>query len=139
MNFLIALCLTLAAPLLLLPIEQLFPYSYILEEVFKMGIIFFLFLPERKGQRSFTTFFKIIVLGLVFTVSESVLYIFNFFQLGDFSLLGSRLLWTGILHCLTFGLIYVGGRSSKLGLLIGFLLACLIHAFFNEWLVTHVL
>jgi hypothetical protein len=131
MKYIVALVITLAAPLLLLPVEQLFPRSYVLEEVFKAILIWYLLKSNELQSRS--AWLQVGLLGFTFTFSESMLYLVNFLSLGDFSMLLFRLLFTGLLHIATFFVLFGFAKKSKYGLAVGFLLNVGIHFWFNEW------
>ncbi len=137
MNYALALILTMAAPLVLLPIEQLLlviPFIYVLEDVFKSGLIWHH--QQNPHRTSSLSIGKVVVLGVVFTVSETTLYLTNFLLLNNFSLLALRLLLTGVLHVGTFLVMFFGRKKGAVGLSFGFILSALIHIVFNEWLAS---
>ncbi len=124
MALLIVLCLF--APFPLLALEIFLPFPYLVEELFKYFII-------RSMPRS-DNYSHPILLGIVFSISETFLYLVNFFQLGDFSNLPLRLFITTMLHTFTVLLFYTFRSQRHLSIL-SLLIAMIIHFFFN-FLVT---
>lgn len=117
----------LILPFLLFPVEQLFPSPYIVEEVAKGILVFFILsLPDRKTQ-----FLYAILLGLLFAISENVLYIFNIITIGTFSFLLTRLLLTTTLHIGTTLFMFTVAVRDKRLLVLGVILASIAHYFFN--------
>ena len=131
MNIVLALLLAFSAPLFLLFVEAVLPYPFVIEELVKLLAVILLVREEQEKNRSFCIF--ILLVGALFTISESVFYLVNIFTEGDLSLFPKRLLITGMLHIGTTFLIYLFGRRNKYLLVIGFLLAVLIHYYFNLW------
>jgi hypothetical protein len=113
------LVLALAAPLFLWSVEYLLPYPYIVEELFKAGLVYY---PPKDSS-----FKNVFFLDLVFSLSESMMYLFNFLSLGSFQGLGGRLILTSGLHSLTFFLYFWGRRF----LILMLPMAALIHYLFN--------
>ena len=111
----------LFAPLPLWLVEVILPFPYIIEELFKFIIV---------KKINSTSFWAPLLLGLLFSISESVLYLTNFFQLGDFSLLPLRILLTTTLHCGLFLLQY-SFRSHRYFSWLSLFLAILIHLLYN--------
>lgn len=135
-SLLYGLLLALAAPLLLIPIEKLFPAPHIIEEIVKLGIVLFI-LKSRILNPSFQIRW-VILAGMIFTLSESILYLINIFMLGDLSLFGTRLLLTGILHVTTMVILYLSARKRVSMSLLGFILAVTIHYWYNATIVRLV-
>jgi len=129
MNITAAL-LGLFGPFLVWPLEKLLPYPHIIEELFKVLVVFFVIKTKptlKEGLKS------VIWAGILFASTETVLYSINIASYGNPSLLFTRLFATAILHCLTFAIIFVLGRR-KMGLLVGFFLAVLIHSLYNRYI-----
>jgi len=120
---LISFLYCLFAPLPLGLIEQVLPYPYLIEEFFKFFLI--------KKNQEVTHWYFPIILGVIFSVSESIFYIANFFQLGNFYLFPLRLILTTILHILTFSLIYFFRKNRSLSYF-SLLLSIFIHFFYNR-------
>lgn len=118
-----AIITSLFGPFLLWPLEYLFPYPYILEEVAKAFII--LGTAER-SKSEYKTYF---VCGILFALTETVLYSININLFGRLSLLFVRLATSSALHSLTFLIIYWFYRRKMI--IPGILLAGLIHFLYN--------
>mgnify|MGYP001587160119 CR=1 FL=1 len=109
-------------PFFILLIENFLAYPYIVEEVFK----FFL----AKSANSTKT---AIILGLLFSLSESIFYVFN----PSYSLISNpyslvvRLLVVTPLHITTILIMYYFSKKKSLWPL-GLSLAILIHYLFNS-------
>ena len=125
----LGLVFSLASPLLLIPIEKILPWPYVIEEVVKLIIVVQIIKAENKTGKKLG--FWILSAGVLFTVSESILYLINIFALGDISLLGKRMLFTGILHIGTFYLLYKFGRKNFYSMSLSLFLAIGIHYLFN--------
>lgn len=121
---LIAYLYCLFAPLPLGLLEQALPYPFIIEELFKYFLI--------KFFKDINKWFFPILCGIIFSISESVFYLANFFQLGNFYLFPLRLLLTTILHSLTFSLLFVVKKNYWLSFLILFL-SIIIHYLYNQF------
>ena len=121
---LLATLYCLFAPLPLGLLEQFLPYPYFIEEVFKYFLI--------RSFKDVTKWYFPILYGIIFSISESIFYLANFFQLGNFYLLPLRLLLTTLLHSLTFSLLFVVRKSYLLSFLVLFL-SIAIHYFYNQF------
>lgn len=124
------------APLALLLVASIWSYPAVLEEIVKWGILKLgvdrHLLRARDGA----------VVGLVFGLSEAVLFSLNAWSGGEWGPLVSRLLLTVPMHAVTGGVTAWGIplRSSELRRdavslreLVGVLLAMVIHGLFNYW------
>jgi len=112
----------LFAPFPLWLIETLIPYPHLVEELFKFFLVKF---TPSKNSWIFPLF-----LGITFSLSETVLYLVNFFALGNFSDLPLRLVTTTLLHVSLFYLQYYTRKTSASYLTL--ILAILIHYFYNS-------
>lgn len=112
----------LFAPLPLGLLEQLLPYPYFIEEIFKFFLI--------KSFKGVTKWYFPILCGFIFSISESIFYLANFFQLGNFYLFPMRILLTTILHSFTFYLFFISKKNYLLSFLVLFL-SIIIHYFYN--------
>lgn len=119
------------APLLLISIENVLPYPYLIEELAKLLIVMVILHQEKQFNRKF--FYIALLAGVLFALSESVFYLINIFALGDVSLFPKRLLATGVLHAGTIMLMYYGGRRNRAGLFLALLLSMVIHFGYNAW------
>lgn len=129
MQLVAILILALAVPFFLWFPERILGLPYLFEEAAKLFLVSFF-------PAGFTLKRKIILavcLGIFFTLSEQVLYIFNLSNFGQ-SFFFKRLIIVGFMHCLTFVVIVISGHRKKSGLWLGFILACLIHFFFNRYI-----
>ncbi len=125
----IALLISLSAPLLLIPVEKFLPYPYVIEELLKLVIVFLIFKSAKDRK---TGLFKwVIFSGLLFTISESIFYLTNIFALGNFSLFPQRIIFTGSLHVGTLLLLYWVIRKNYFWLIGGIAASILIHYFYN--------
>lgn len=129
MQFILLSVLALAAPFFLWFPEKIFGVPYILEESVKLFLVAYF-------PTNLTLNRKIILalcLGVLFSLSEQVLYIFNLNNFGQ-ALFFKRLFTVGFMHSLTFIIIAISGHRNKRGLIFGFIIASLIHFFFNGYI-----
>ena len=101
---------SLFAPLLLWPIELYLPLPYLLEEIAKLLIVRFSVENIDNIKSVVKTYFAA---GILFSLSETVLYIINYNLFGVQQYLLIRFISSGILHSFTFILIGVLGYKSK--------------------------
>lgn len=118
---------TLIAPFLLWPIEVLFPYPHIVEELVKTLLILYILREMGTSHRFVLT----VLMGTLFAFSESVLYISNFLLVGSLSSFLVRLITTTSLHVLTSVVILLPGLKNQKLIVVGTLAAIFIHYFFN--------
>lgn len=117
-----------AAPFVLWPIELLLPFPYIIEELVKALIVFFI---AKEAIDRPLQIVLIILSGLLFTVSETILYSLNISLVGNWVTLADRLLLTGALHIGTLLLILGFTFIKKRLLPVGVILAMIVHFLFN--------
>jgi hypothetical protein len=118
----------LLLPLILLPVVKLFGYSEIVEEVAKGLIIFFLiFRLQTKKHKILSG----VLFGFLFGLSESFFYLNNIWQLGDMSIFWQRIYLTLPIHILTCLIMVLCGLKNKKLILVGWVLAILLHLGFN--------
>ena len=132
-NIVISLLFALNAPLLLIPVEKILPYPFIVEELAKMLSVILLIRSTRLSQKHASKW--VLAAGFLFTLSETMLYQLNYSLAGNRSLFFSRLICTGLLHTGTMLVMYVFGRKSWWGLLPGFAAAAAVHYFYNNLLL----
>lgn len=115
-------------PLLLLPLVQLGGHSEIIEEAAKSAVILFVILklPSIKWQ-----IYGAIVFGLMFGISENMLYLSNYFKLGLFDFFWWRFMWTVPMHSATALIILFSVAAGKKWLILGLLGAIALHLMFN--------
>ena len=126
MYVVIALLIAFIAPLVLLPIEKVLPYPFIIEELVKL-IAVSLTLLRKQDSKWIWAF----LIGLLFSISESTFYLSNFLYTDNLSLFPIRILLTGSLHSGTSLLMYFLGRKGFFWLIVGFICAILLHFLFN--------
>lgn len=123
----------LIAPFILWPIELIFPFPHIVEEVTKGIFVWFLLaLPHKKTQIVLG-----ILIGSIFALSESCLYIFNILLVGTLQTFFIRLAFTALLHSGTLMIMLIATRINKKLAPLGLLLAILIHYLYNMLIHTY--
>lgn len=125
------LLFALILPLILIPIEKILPYPHIVEEIAKLLLVLMIYQKERQLNKKLFAF--VLLSGLLFTLSESIFYLINIFELGDLTMIPKRLFFTGLLHVGTLLIIYVLGRKNNISLSISLLISITIHYFYNLW------
>lgn len=126
MAFLVPLIAAIA-PFIIWPIELLLPYPYIIEEIAKGFLVFFaLDCVNRSLQVKI-----VLAAALLFTLSETVLYILNISLVGNLSTLLTRFILTAILHSLTMLIILIFAFKNKWLTPLGVAAAMSIHYFYN--------
>lgn len=124
----------LIAPFVLWPVEQVFPYPHIVEELVKAVIIY-----QLLGISNLSTKIKLaIVVGVLFALSESVLHLFNVFATGSLKTFWLRLFYTIPLHSLTSVTILLSAVKSRWGLILGLTAAIFIHYLFNLYILLYI-
>jgi RsiW-degrading membrane proteinase PrsW (M82 family) len=128
----LACLVALIAPLVLLPLEKILPYPFIIEEVFKALIIFLIIKTiDSKNQ------IKIVfLLTFLFALSENLFYLSNFITLGLTDIFLKRFLLTTVLHLLTSYIILFPAQKKLYFLPLGLILAILTHFLYNLFVVT---
>jgi len=121
--------LAFAAPLPLLLIEWWLPYPFVIEELVKAGLV--LMIISAPATKDRTKFLAVVLSGVLFTLSESIFYLFNYLCLHHCSLFLDRLWRTGGLHISSLLILFIFARYGKFWLIVGFLLAVILHAEFN--------
>jgi len=128
MNFaVLAFLLSLAGPLFLIPAEKIFPYPWLVEELFKLIIVWLILKFKPEGKYWVLAIFA----GLLFAFSETIFYLANIFALGNLWLAPKRLVLTSFLHSGTILLMAIFGKKGGWRWIIGFLGAVLIHGIYN--------
>ena len=117
----------LISPFIIWPIELLLPFPYIVEEIVKAAfVVSIVDLPEKATQVKI-----VLAAALAFTLSETILYFLNITLNGGLSALVTRLILTGSLHSLTMIIMLTFTFRSKRWILIGLIVAMLIHYSYN--------
>ena len=119
----------LAAPFVLWPIEQLLPYPYIVEELFKGCLVWQIIRsPLRRPV------LIVALTGLLFGISETVFYLFNILLFASPDALFNRVIITIPFHITTMVVIYLPTLKNRRYILLGLLLAMGMHYLFNYFL-----
>jgi len=125
-SFIFVFLVGLILPIVLIPVVKITGYSEVVEEISKFLVVLFLILKMPR--------FKIlaaIVFGFLFGFSESVFYLTNVFQIGDYSLIIQRFLFTIPMHIITTLAILLPTLLNKKLIIFGLLASILIHILFN--------
>src|SRR4030042_4206450 len=118
--------LTLIAPLLLIPIEKIFPYPYIIEEMAKAAFVLFIVrLPVKTFQIKLAVF-----IGFLFAFSENFFYLPNFIENGNLSLFFQRFALAGSLHILTILIILIPSQKRRYLIFPATIFAMVAHYFY---------
>ena len=125
------LLLALFLPLGLIPIEKMFPYPHVIEELAKALLVLAIYQKEKQLDKKL--FNLVLLSGLLFTISESIFYLINILNLGDLSMIPKRLLFTGILHCGTIVTMYLLGRKNNINFAVAVFLSIIAHYLYNLW------
>jgi len=126
--FLAAIAAGLALPLVLIPIVSITGYSEIVEEAAKAVVIFFLILKLPKSK---TQFWATVLFGLLFGLSESVLYLNNIFQTGNLNIFWQRFFTAVPMHIATVLVILFFAKFKKGWIFSGFVSAVVLHILYN--------
>lgn len=114
------------APIAALVIEQVLMEPWLVEEIVKAVVV------VRASQLAGRNFLKVAFLaGLVFGISETILYIVNVSMLGQLDPLGWRLVFTVPMHAFTAYLFALFAQARGWWMVIGLSLAMAIHGMFN--------
>lgn len=126
------LLLALVSPLLLLPLEKILPYPYIIEELLKAAFVLaIIHLPKKATQIK-----TVLLAAFLFALSENIFYLANFIDGQFISAFGKRFLLTAVLHILTAMIIFFPAQKKRALIVPGLLLAMLIHYFYNQLILT---
>lgn len=123
----------LCAPLVLIFVIHFTANSEVVEEICKL--LFVLFVSMRIiGIRRF---YYAGLFAVTFAISESVLYLNTIIQIRDISLFWDRILITLPMHVLTTWIIVVFSFGNKKKIVIGLILAIILHMSFNYVVDLH--
>ena len=131
MGFIIPL-FALIAPFILWPIEYYFPYPFIFEEIAK-GILVYFVVTDKTIKNKVSA---VILSTLLFSISESFLYLINIYQVGNISTLFMRFILTTPMHIVTSLIILFFGIKDKRLIPLGVVISGVIHLFFNATILT---
>lgn len=134
MNLLLPI-IGLFVPFLLWPVELVVGYPYIVEELAKAILVTVLVTHlVRSNQRS-----TIVLLAISWSLSETVLYIFNLSQFSSPLWLGLRLLTTSLMHTLTFLIMLTLAQTNRWLLVGGLIMGILIHYYYNSLIAPYLI
>lgn len=125
-----ATLIALFGPFIVWPFEFFIPHPFVIEELFKFILVKTIIKNTPDYSDGLKTAF---VSGVLFTVSETVLYILKINTYGDISLLLTRFISTGTLHTATFIIIFVATKKKHYWIL-GILTAMLLHYLYNLYI-----
>ena len=113
------------APVAALVIEQLIPQAWFVEEIIKALIVYRASYLEDKFLRI------AIMAGIVFGLSEAMLYVVNVSFLGNLEPIGWRLLLTVPMHAATTLIFAFFSRGRGWWMVVGMSLGMAVHGLFN--------
>lgn len=125
---LIVLLTGLCSPIVLIFLIHFIGNSELIEEIFKA--LFVLFVVS--GITGLKRFYYAGLFAVIFTVSESVLYLNTILQIGNLDLFVERIILTAPMHILTTLIIVLFSFGNKKKIVIGFILALILHLSFNH-------
>ncbi len=128
-HFIFIILAGLILPMVLIPVVALTGYSEVVEELVKALVV--LVLISRLSS-SKSKLIAAAIFGLLFGLSESMLYLNNILQIGDMSIFGQRLLYTMPMHMLTVLIITFSTLKKRWYILFGLVNAVILHSLFNQ-------
>ncbi|HDH31488.1 MAG TPA: PrsW family intramembrane metalloprotease [Candidatus Wolfebacteria bacterium] len=128
-KFIFLIITGLILPLILIPVVKLTGFSEIIEEISKaLAVLFLIFRFSTLKQKIKAG----ILFGFLFGLSESIFYLNNIFQVGDFSIFWQRFLWTVPMHIITVLVILLPAFKNRKMIILGIIGAIIIHLLFNN-------
>jgi hypothetical protein len=121
----------LIAPFLVFIIEQPLPYPYIVEELAKAVFAYLILSEDSLGMKKIG--FAALI-ALLFSLSETVLYLFNLYVSNTVTVVFQRLIFTSSMHAVTLVIMVTVGMVNKKYLPLGILLGVIIHYSYNRLL-----
>jgi RsiW-degrading membrane proteinase PrsW (M82 family) len=119
---------SLILPFILWPIEYIFPYPFLIEEVAKYLVVLYILQIVKDDRLKVKV---AIASGVFFALSETVIYIFNIQLVGSVETIILRLVLTIPLHVLTYLLILIPGMKDSRLAILGVIVAIILHYLFN--------
>ena len=110
--------------------EQVVPYPYIVEELAKAVLIYFVFKEEISVKHKLLLSISV---GALFGLSETMLYVFNYFQSGGLESFLLRLAVTIPFHGLSGLIIALPGVKNRNLIILGGVLAIIYHFLYNSY------
>ena len=115
-------------PFLVWPVELVFPWPYLVEEIAKFLLVVFLISTvNNKSQRLQLA----VACGVLFSISELVFYLINISLVGGIGTIFIRFALTAPMHTLTFVLLTTGLNYGKYWLGLALVTSIGIHYLFN--------
>ena len=119
-------------PMVLIFLEKtILPWPVVVEELGKGLVVYFFILPLVGDNRKLLIGF---LFGMIFGISENILYFLNFVNAGDLDLFWARFLWPLPMHLASVLLMVMAGLKNKKYFVIGLLAALLLHCIYNTYL-----
>lgn len=115
-------------PFFLWPIEYFLPFPYLVEELAK-GLLVYVILRHPLNKQS--PYLLALLSGFLFSFSETMLYVFNLIEFGNYERAFLRLLSTLILHTGTMLIMVNFGKRKISYLPLGIFTGGIIHYFWN--------
>lgn len=109
-------------------VELFLPYPWVIEELFKFLLVWYVVKKSGPGSR----FPLVLASGLAFSISEALFYLFNYLPQGNLAPFLIRLAITVPMHLLTFVLLYLGLRKRTVFGLAALVLSMGLHYWFNS-------
>lgn len=127
----IPLLIALVYPLILIPVEYVLPYPYIVEEIAKLSLVFLVFKASNKDSRNF--YLLVVLAACLFSISETIFYLLNFLKLASMDQLLARIIWVTTLHVSTMLIMAIGVKKYKILWILFLVISMLIHYFYNSF------
>jgi hypothetical protein len=119
--------LALISPLLLIPLEKLIPYPYIVEELVKgVFVLLILCLPSKNFQIKLAVF-----IAFLFSFSENFFYLSNFIIDRNISSFFERFIFASLLHAITILIILLPSQKNSRLFFPAIFIAMLFHFLYN--------
>ncbi len=115
-------------PFLAWILEFFFPIASVIEEILKAILVANIQPTIQPRARLFIA----ALIGTAFAVSETILYSYNYFQIGSFTFIGFRLLFPLLWHVLTTTTIAIASLLHPKGIFVGIIIAILLHSLYNQ-------
>lgn len=118
-------------PFIVWIIEIFLPYPFFIEELAKGFLVFLI--VKNKVELS-KKVYLVLSVGILFTLSESILYLFNIYYAQELSIFFQRILLTGVLHVTTSLIILFSVLKKKYLIVLGLAAAIIIHYLYNLYI-----
>lgn len=129
--FLVCL-VALISPLVLIPIEGIAPYPYVIEEMVKAVFIFIVIKTCKRNNQLATMLLAVFLIAL----SENIFYSSNFIAYGILYSFWKRFLITTGLHFLTALIIFLPSQKRINLIVPATLLAIAAHYYYNQFVLA---